>query len=172
MPRATARFLDHWKPNAGLFVESDLWPNLILGAAARGVRLALVAEITHGRMAHCAVLTTALAESALIPGVLNLVGKRGRVVVTAIAPAAQVSVDLSLQELTFWEKTIKGALYGSANPRYDIPKLLDLYKAGDLKLEELVTHRYPLSDVNQGYADMRAGKSLRGVLVMNGDEAR
>jgi 3-deoxy-D-manno-octulosonic-acid transferase len=41
-PRATARFLDHWKPELGLFVESDLWPNLILTASARGVRLALV----------------------------------------------------------------------------------------------------------------------------------
>ncbi|HMH65795.1 MAG TPA: glycosyltransferase N-terminal domain-containing protein, partial [Rhizomicrobium sp.] len=41
-PRAVARFLDYWKPDAGLFVESDLWPNLILGAAARGVKLALV----------------------------------------------------------------------------------------------------------------------------------
>jgi 3-deoxy-D-manno-octulosonic-acid transferase len=41
-PRAVSRFLDHWKPDAGLFVESDLWPNLVLGAAARGVRLALV----------------------------------------------------------------------------------------------------------------------------------
>lgn len=41
-PRAVARFLDHWRPDAGLFVESDLWPNLILGAKARGVRLALV----------------------------------------------------------------------------------------------------------------------------------
>jgi 3-deoxy-D-manno-octulosonic-acid transferase len=42
MPGAVTRFLDHWKPEAGLFVESDLWPNLVLGAAARGVRLALV----------------------------------------------------------------------------------------------------------------------------------
>jgi 3-deoxy-D-manno-octulosonic-acid transferase len=42
MPKAVARFLDHWKPDAGLFVESDLWPNLVLGAAARGVRLALI----------------------------------------------------------------------------------------------------------------------------------
>jgi 3-deoxy-D-manno-octulosonic-acid transferase len=41
-PGAVARFLDHWKPDAGLFVESDLWPNLILDAAARGVKLALV----------------------------------------------------------------------------------------------------------------------------------
>src|SRR5471030_745664 len=42
MPGAVARFLDYWKPEAGLFVESDLWPNLILAASARGVKLALV----------------------------------------------------------------------------------------------------------------------------------
>ena len=42
IPNAVTRFLDHWKPDAGLFVESDLWPNLVLGARERGVRLALV----------------------------------------------------------------------------------------------------------------------------------
>jgi len=41
-PGAVARFLDHWKPDAGLFIESDLWPNLILAARARGIKLALV----------------------------------------------------------------------------------------------------------------------------------
>jgi 3-deoxy-D-manno-octulosonic-acid transferase len=41
-PAAVARFLEHWRPGLGLFVESELWPNLILGARRRGVRLALV----------------------------------------------------------------------------------------------------------------------------------
>lgn len=41
-PAAAAGFLDHWRPSAALFVESELWPNLILGAKARGVRLALL----------------------------------------------------------------------------------------------------------------------------------
>jgi 3-deoxy-D-manno-octulosonic-acid transferase len=41
-PAATARFLDHWKPDVGLFVDSDIWPNLILGAHERGVKLALI----------------------------------------------------------------------------------------------------------------------------------
>ena len=41
-PGAVARFLTHWKPGLGLFAESELWPNLILGAQRRGVRLALV----------------------------------------------------------------------------------------------------------------------------------
>src|SRR5882762_349265 len=51
-PSAVARFLDHWKPDAGLFVESDLWPNLILGAAARGVKLALVNARISARSAE------------------------------------------------------------------------------------------------------------------------
>lgn len=48
-PRTIARFLDHWRPSLGVFVESELWPNLILGARARGVKLALLsARITQG----------------------------------------------------------------------------------------------------------------------------
>jgi 3-deoxy-D-manno-octulosonic-acid transferase len=51
-PGAVARFLDHWRPDAGLFVESELWPNLILAARARGVRLGLVsARITQASAA-------------------------------------------------------------------------------------------------------------------------
>jgi 3-deoxy-D-manno-octulosonic-acid transferase len=52
MPGAVSRFLDHWKPDAGLFVESDLWPNLILAAASRGVKLALVNARISARSAH------------------------------------------------------------------------------------------------------------------------
>ena len=48
-PGAVSRFLDHWRPGAGLFVESELWPNLLLAARARGVRLALLsARMTEG----------------------------------------------------------------------------------------------------------------------------
>ena len=52
-PAATERFLDHWKPQVGLFVDSDIWPNLILGARERGVRLALVnARMTQRSFSH------------------------------------------------------------------------------------------------------------------------
>lgn len=52
LPRAAARFLDHWRPEAAVFVESELWPNLILGAAGRGTRLALVsARLSGGSLA-------------------------------------------------------------------------------------------------------------------------
>ena len=51
-PGAVSRFLDHWSPDIGLFVESDLWPNLILAAKARGVKLALVNARISARSAE------------------------------------------------------------------------------------------------------------------------
>jgi 3-deoxy-D-manno-octulosonic-acid transferase len=47
-PRYVARFLDHWRPSLALFIESDLWPNLILSSAARRLPLVLI----NGRMSH------------------------------------------------------------------------------------------------------------------------
>ena len=70
-------------------------------------------------------------------------------------------------ELTLFEKKIKGSLFGSSNPRADIPKMLDLYNHGHLKLDELITKRYTLDEVAQGYEDMHAGKNIRGVLVFD-----
>jgi NDMA-dependent alcohol dehydrogenase len=130
--------------------------------------VALVGELTHGQMAHCAVLTTGVAYSDQISPAVNVVGKRGRVVVTAVAPLMQSTVDLNLVELSFWEKTLRGALYGTSNPRVEIPNLLRLYSRGDLLLEELITKRYPLDHINAGFQDMREGNAIRGVLVMDG----
>lgn len=67
--------------------------------------------------------------------------------------------------LTLFEKTIKGTLFGSANPQYDILKILRLYDAGQLKLDELVTTKYNLEQVNEGYQDLRDGKNIRGVIT-------
>jgi Zn-dependent alcohol dehydrogenase len=58
-----------------------------------------------------------------------------------------------------------GALFGSANPVYDIPRLLELYRAGDLKLDELITRRYALDEINRGYRDMLEGRNIRGLIV-------
>jgi S-(hydroxymethyl)glutathione dehydrogenase/alcohol dehydrogenase len=126
---------------------------------------ALVAELTWGRMADKAILTTGTADGELIAPMLDLVSKDGRAVVTAIAPMSQMDVKLNLHLLTLFQKQLCGSLFGSANPRADIPKLLSLYRDGELKLDELVTRTYKLEDVNQGYQDMRDGKNIRGLIV-------
>jgi S-(hydroxymethyl)glutathione dehydrogenase/alcohol dehydrogenase len=96
---------------------------------------------------------------------LSLVGKRGRVVVTAIGRAADKAVDMSLFELTLWEKQVRGSLFGSSNPRTDIFELVSLHDSGQLLLDELVTREYPLEDINQGFDDMLSGVNLRGLIL-------
>jgi NDMA-dependent alcohol dehydrogenase len=124
----------------------------------------LVAEITWGANADKAILTTGVAEGDLIAPMMGLVGKGGRAVVTAVAPLMQSEVQLNLSDLTLQRKELVGCIFGNANPRRDIPRLLRLYQEGKLKLDELVTKTYTLDEVNQGYQDMRDGKNIRGVI--------
>jgi S-(hydroxymethyl)glutathione dehydrogenase/alcohol dehydrogenase len=125
----------------------------------------LVTELTWGRMANKVILTAGVVTGDLIAPSLALTQKLGRVVVTGLAPFAQMDVQLSLLDLTLYEKELRGSLFGSANPRADIPKLLDLYRHGQLMLDELVTTTYALEDINQGYEDMRSHKNTRGMIV-------
>jgi S-(hydroxymethyl)glutathione dehydrogenase/alcohol dehydrogenase len=125
----------------------------------------VVTELTRGRMAQVCVNTMGVGEGAQIGASLGLVGKRGRVVVTNLHPASEKQVTMSALELTTYEKQVRGSLFGSSNPRADIPRFLELYRSGKLKLEELATRRYSLDEVNVGYDDMRNGRNLRGVIT-------
>ena len=124
----------------------------------------LVTELTHGQRADACIIATDNAEGAYIAQAMGLVGKRGRVVVTALGRVADTKVDMSLQELTVFEKQVRGSLFGSSNPRVDILTMLALYDAGQLKLDELITREYTLDEINQGYDDMRHGRNLRGLI--------
>jgi len=67
--------------------------------------------------------------------------------------------------LLYGERRLTGSLYGSANLRVDIPRLVDLYLAGKLDLDTLITRRYALEEVNEAFAAMGAGQVGRGVIV-------
>ena len=126
---------------------------------------AAVVELTRGQMADQALVTVGVVDEEVVSSAFDVVGKGGVVVVTGLADPAKLTVHVSGGVLTLFEKTIKGSLFGSGNPQRDILKMLDLYQAGTLKLDELVTSRYTLEEVNQGYADLVAGKNIRGVIV-------
>ena len=126
---------------------------------------ALVGELTKGAMADKAMLTVGVAYGDLIAPLMNLVKKAGRAVVTAVAPVSQTDVKLDLFMMAMMRKELVGCIFGNANPRRDIPRILDFYSQGKLKLDELVTNTYPLEDINQGYDDMRNGTNIRGVVT-------
>jgi S-(hydroxymethyl)glutathione dehydrogenase/alcohol dehydrogenase len=67
--------------------------------------------------------------------------------------------------LPFEEKTLTGSYFGSCVPRVDFPRMLSLYLAGRLQLEELITRRYSIDEAPQAFADLQAGKNARGVIV-------
>jgi len=125
----------------------------------------LLVELTRGQVADSSfIITTGIAEADYIGPALDLVAKRGKVVITAVAHPDATQMSGSLFMLTMMEKQIRGSLYGSSNAQHDIPRMLDLYNKGQLKLDELITKEYALEDVNQGYEDMRNGLNIRGLI--------
>ncbi len=126
---------------------------------------AVVAEATWSRGVDRFICAIGVGDGKLMSKVMAMTAKRGRAVITNIHGAAETSIDISLHELTLTEKQVIGTLYGSANARADIPKMLELASSGLVDLDVMVTKTYSLADVNEGYADLRAGANVRGVLV-------
>jgi Zn-dependent alcohol dehydrogenase len=83
--------------------------------------------------------------------------------------AAPVDDNLVVNPVTmmFAEKSLKGSLLGSSLSVRDIPRLVAQWQAGRLPLEQMVTARRPLSEVNEAVADAAAGRGLRTVLMMD-----
>ncbi|MDQ2875136.1 MAG: Zn-dependent alcohol dehydrogenase [Actinomycetota bacterium] len=124
-----------------------------------------IVTMTRGQGADSAILTVGLMESAVVEAGFNAIGKGGTVVLTGLNKIELPTIQLSGSILTLFRKSVKGSLFGDCNPTTDIPKILGLYQAGDLKLDELITRTYTLEQVNEGYEDLLAGKNIRGVMV-------
>jgi len=170
--------------------------NVVQGAALSGATKIIAADIvqakidwardfgaTHGLIAQGDRLTHAVLEltdgigvdhafvcinppETLLPA-FRATAKGGNVVVTALTPDSVNEIKIPPLELLVTQKAIMGAVYGFASPRVQIPELLMLYRQGALKLRELITRTYRLDEINRGYADLDAGRNLRGVVVFD-----
>ena len=122
-----------------------------------------VVQLTRGQLADHAILTVGEMNEEVITQGFEMIGKDSQVTITGIGYG--LTVHLPGAPMAGWQKRVQGALFGSANPLYDIPRLRGLYRSGDLKLDELITRRYRLEEINQGYQDLLDGKNIRGVVV-------
>jgi S-(hydroxymethyl)glutathione dehydrogenase/alcohol dehydrogenase len=127
----------------------------------------LALSLTHGVGADSCVITVDVLQPQFLTQAFASVRKLGTIVVTALNVADVFGAEISLWELTLYQKRLQGALFGGASPMSDIPKMLDMYRAGQLKLDETVTGRYRLKDINTAWDDLRAGKSIRNVIVFD-----
>lgn len=82
--------------------------------------------------------------------------------------AATINVPIAPGVLVQQNKRLQGSFVGSIRPHVDLPRLVELYRAGKLQLDALITKRYPLEDLLQAFADMEAGTTIaRSVIVFD-----
>ena len=101
----------------------------------------------------------ALAETAY-----RAIRRGGKAVIVGVARATE-STAFKPMTMVFEEKSLQGSYFGSSVPRVDFPRMLHLYMAGRLKLDELITHRYSIDEAPQAFADLESGRNARGVIV-------
>jgi S-(hydroxymethyl)glutathione dehydrogenase/alcohol dehydrogenase len=124
--------------------------------------VARVKEITGGRGADYTFEVYGSAET--VETAYAMARKGGTVVVVGIAPMGETA-GINAVSLVREEKVLKGTYYGSARCHVDMPKIVDMYLSGRLDLDELITRRYSLDQINEAYEDLEAGGIGRGVIV-------
>lgn len=106
-----------------------------------------------------------IGRADTIAQAFNMVRASGTAVVVGVP---KVSDEIAVRAGGFVQgKTLMGSLYGSSAPQRDIPKLIDWYRRGELKLDEMVTHRIPLARVNEAFELMKTGGGARAVVTMS-----
>lgn len=125
----------------------------------------LAQSLTNGQGADSCIITVGILKMEHIAEATAAIAKAGTVVVTALGDSTDVGVPINIFEFTLFQKRLQGSMFGGVSPMSDITKMLDMYQAGQLKLDEIITRTYKLDDIHQGYDDMREGKNIRGVIV-------
>lgn len=149
--------VDFKRDSAKFFGATDTSPSM-------EEAIPLVQELTAGVMADRVVLTPSVLQAEMLLPALMLTRKGGTCLMTAVPKLDLSTVPLVLSDMLQFCKTLKGLIYGGMNPRTSMPMLLSMYRNGHLKLDELITRRYRLDQINDAYVDMREGRNIRGVI--------
>lgn len=126
---------------------------------------AFAQSVTDGQGADATIVTVGITTGEHIAQGFASIRKGGTVVATGVGRLEDKGIPISTSEMTSYQKRLQGSLYGEMQPSTDLLRLLMLYQAGRLRLDELVSRTYRLDEINQGYADMHAGINLRGVIL-------
>jgi S-(hydroxymethyl)glutathione dehydrogenase/alcohol dehydrogenase len=126
--------------------------------------LPLVHQETNGQGADVVIITIGRVEPQHVSDAFDATRKMGTCVLVGVGENDAL-VPLKLIQMQAYAKVLRGTLFGNSSPTRDIPRLLSYYKAGKLKLSELITNTYKLEEVNQAYEDLRNGVNVRGVIL-------
>ena len=123
---------------------------------------AAVRQLTGGRGADYVFVT--VGAKAAVEQSFGLLGRGGSTVLVGMPPTG-VTTSFDPTDVASYGQRVLGSKMGSARVRIDVPMLVDLYRQGRLKLDELISGRFPLEEVNAAVAGVLKGEALRNVLV-------
>ena len=101
---------------------------------------------------------------AVVAQAVAVLAKGGTAVAVGVASMDDVA-PIRPVGITFGERTLTGSFFGSARPREDFPRLIGLYRSGQLKLDEMITRTYRLDEAPEAFDDLAQGRNARGVIV-------
>jgi S-(hydroxymethyl)glutathione dehydrogenase / alcohol dehydrogenase len=122
-----------------------------------------IRDMTGGRGADYTFITTG-SPTAIELG-LRMSRRAGTVVMVGMTASGE-TVPINPGDVADAGLRLLGCKLGAIRPQIDIPALIDLYRTGKLKLDELVTARFPLEAINDAIVNTRRGAGLRNVIVM------
>lgn len=125
----------------------------------------LAQSLTNGQGADSAIVTVGVTTSEHVNQAYSTIRKGGTVVLTGLGNVNETLDGINMFDLAMMQKRIQGNVYGGWSPRVAVPILLDMYRDKKLKLDELITKKYKLEEINEAYDDMRNGKNIRGVII-------
>ena len=130
--------------------------------AGRKDAVEAIKKLTEGRGVDFAFVT--VGSIAAIRQGMAMTASRGTTVIIGLPPVSE-QLCFSPLEIIPTEKNIIGGFMGAANLKKDIPRLVTLYQTGRLKLDELITGRYPLARINEAIKSTEKGEGLRNVIM-------
>lgn len=130
--------------------------------ASEGDTVEMIRDLTGGRGVDYAFEAVGIAS--VVRQAYDCLAKRGVAMVVGIPPGGS-EVTVSSAMLVYEERVLTGSLYGSAAPKTDIPRMIDLYRSGNLNMDKLLTHRYPIEEINEAYDALKSGETLRSVVT-------
>lgn len=112
-----------------------------------------------------AILCVGDLNAATTSAAFAATGKGGALVIASLSHDFDtMSIQLAGTRLVLTERRIVGTMMGSGNPVRDVPRLIELYRTGQIELDALVSRRYRLEDINSGFADLMAGRNARALI--------
>lgn len=131
--------------------------------ATEGNPVNAVRKLTEGRGVDTSF--EVIGNPATMAQAISMARRGGEMILVGMP---KIDVDLTVNAamgLVYDEKTIKGSFYGSADVRRDVPMIAALYQSGALKLDELISGRIPLAEINDAFDALRDGAVTRSVVV-------